>query len=128
MECIINPEKDANIYWENDPLSIETELKVEGITIDQYCLKNNIEQIDILKIDVQGNELKVLEGAKRMLTNNRIKLIFLEISIASNYEGQSEIDQVIRLLKIHKYRIFNFFKMKHQEGRLIECDALFYLD
>ena len=80
-----------------------------------------------MKIDVQGNEIKVLEGAKRMLKKNRINLIFTEISIAPNYEGQSEIDEIIRLLRTYGYRIFNFFKMKHINGQLIECDVLFYL-
>ena len=79
-------------------------------------------------MDVQGNELKVLQGAKRMLKERRVKLIFTEISIAPNYEQQSEMDEVIKLLKENKYKIFNFFKMKHRQGRLIECDILFYLE
>ena len=124
---LLKPEQDANTFWENDPLSIETESKVETVTIDQYCQKNSIEEIDLLKIDVQGNEIKVLKGAERMLAKNKIKLIFTEISVAPNYEGQSDIDELIRLLKINKYKIFNFFKMKHRKGRLIECDILFYL-
>ena len=124
---LLKPEKDANTLWENDPLSIETELKVKTETIDQYCQKNGIEKIDLLKIDVQGNEIKVLKGAEHMLAKNKIKLIFTEISVAPNYEGQSDIDELIRLLKINKYKIFNFFKMKHRKGRLIECDILFYL-
>ena len=90
--------------------------------------KYNIESIDILKIDVQGNELKVLQGAKRMLKEKRVKLIFTEISIAPNYKEQSEIDEVIKLLRENEYKIFNFFKMKHKEGKLIECDVLFYVE
>ena len=61
-----------------------------------------------------------------MLGEKNIKLIFTEISIAPNYRDQSEIDEVISLLRSHGYRIFNFFKMKHIMGKLIECDVLFY--
>ena len=103
-------------------------IKVKTTTIDSYCKKNNVESIDILKIDVQGNELKVLHGAKRMLKEKRVKLIFTEISIAPNYKEQSEIDEVIKLLRENEYKIFNFFKMKHKEGKLIECDILFYVE
>ena len=60
-----------------------------------------------------------------MLKEKRIKLIFTEISIAHNYREQSEIEDIIKLLRVNKYKIFNFFKMKHKEGRLIECDVLF---
>ncbi len=122
---LLQPAKGANGYWEGNPLLTQKEIKVKTITIDSYCQQQNIESIDILKIDVQGNELKVLQGAKRMLKEKRVKLIFTEISIAPNYKGQSEIDQVIKFLRENKYKIFNFFKMKHNQGKLIECDVLF---
>lgn len=124
---LLKPKESANKFWKGNPLNIEKKIKVRVHTIDEYCEEKNVSKIDILKIDVQGNEIKVLEGAKRMLKKNRINLIFTEISIAPNYEGQSEIDEIIRLLRTYGYRIFNFFKMKHINGRLIECDVLFYL-
>ena len=40
-------------------------LNIDFITIDDFCYENRINQIDILKIDVQGSELKVLQGAKK---------------------------------------------------------------
>ena len=125
---LLQPTIDANEFWDGNPLSTQKEVRVETITIDKYCEQYNIESIDILKIDVQGNELKVLKGAKRMLKEKRVSLIFTEISIAPNYKEQSEIDEVIKLLRENKYRIFNFFKMKHKEGQLIECDVLFCVE
>lgn len=123
---LLQPTKYANEFWEGNPLSTQKEVKVETTTIDSYCQKHNIETIDILKIDVQGSELKVLQGAERMLKERRVKLIFTEISIAPNYKGQSEIDEIIKFLRENKYKIFNFFKMKHKQGKLIECDILFH--
>jgi len=125
---LLQPTKGANEFWEGNPLSTQKEVKVETITIDSYCQKHNIETIDILKIDVQGSELKVLQGAALMIQERRVKLIFTEISIAPNYKGQSEIDQIIKFLRENKYKIFNFFKMKHKQGKLIECDVLFYTE
>ena len=125
---LLQPIKDANQFWEGNPLLTEKEVKVDVTSIDSYCQKKNIKSIDILKIDVQGNEINVLKGAKHMLKERRIKLIFTEISIAHNYKEQSEIGEVIKLLRGNKYKIFNFFKMKHKEGRLIECDVLFYAE
>ena len=125
---LLQPTKGANEFWEGNPLSTQKEVKVEITTIDSYCQKHNIQTIDILKIDVQGSELKVLQGAALMIQERRVKLIFTEISIAPNYKGQSEIDQVIKFLRENKYKIFNFFKMKHKQGKLIECDVLFYTE
>jgi FkbM family methyltransferase len=52
------------------------EVKIE--TIDNYCHQNNIEKIDLLKIDVEGHELDVLMGANHMLKQNRVNLISFE--------------------------------------------------
>ena len=124
---LLQPIKDANQFWKGIHLT-QKEVEVDVTTIDSYCQKQNIKSIDILKIDVQGNEINVLKGAKQMLKEKRIKLIFTEISIAHNYKEQSEIEEIIKLLRENKYKIFNFFKMKHKKGRLIECDVLFYAE
>lgn len=52
-------------------------LKVKTNTIDNFCKKNKIIKIDILKIDVEGSELEVLKGSKKIL--NKTHLIQLEI-------------------------------------------------
>ena len=59
--------------------------KVASITVDQYCADNNIDYIDLLKIDVEGAEYQVLRGAKRMLQNRRIACCIFEF-------GQTTID------------------------------------
>jgi len=52
----------------------------EGLvtTGDEYCLKHKIEQIDILKIDVEGAENMVLEGFSQMLEKQAINIIQFE--------------------------------------------------
>lgn len=49
---------------------------VEIDIIDDFCKNNNIKQIDLLKIDVEGHELDVLEGASNML--NKTNIIMFE--------------------------------------------------
>ncbi len=44
-------------------------------SLDNYCLNSNVEQIDLLKSDVAGNEPDVIEGAVKMLADKKIKIL-----------------------------------------------------
>jgi FkbM family methyltransferase len=46
--------------------------------LDNYCSAKRVEYIDLLKIDVEGHELDVLQGAEGMLKNNQIGMISFE--------------------------------------------------
>lgn len=61
--------------------SIEKTVKVNAITLDEFCDKNSIDQVDLLKVDVEGFEKEVLDGAKGLLENRKIKQVVFEISI-----------------------------------------------
>ncbi|HEY4357628.1 MAG TPA: FkbM family methyltransferase [Acidobacteriaceae bacterium] len=47
-------------------------------TLDEVADENNVETIDLLKIDVEGFELQVLAGAARRLAQRRIRFIYAE--------------------------------------------------
>jgi FkbM family methyltransferase len=47
-------------------------------TLDKYCEANGIEEIALLKIDVEGHELDVLRGAKKMLERKAIQAVTFE--------------------------------------------------
>jgi len=53
-----------------------TTVEVKTDTLDNYCEENGIKEIDLLKIDTEGHDLKVLLGASRMLPH--IKYIQFE--------------------------------------------------
>ena len=47
-------------------------------TIDDYCAAHDIGTIDLLKIDVEGHELDVLEGARGIFSQRRVRLVAFE--------------------------------------------------
>lgn len=58
----------------------ENFIEIDSISLDDYLQKNDFTtKIDFLKIDVEGAELKVLEGAKTILQNQNLK-IFTEFN------------------------------------------------
>ncbi len=78
--------------------------RVKFTTLDQYCLNHEIDAIDLLKIDVEGNEFNVLKGSETMLTRNAIRLITFEF-------GRAQIDSD-RYFKDYYYYLTDF-GMKH---------------
>jgi hypothetical protein len=47
------------------------------LTVDEICKKNKIKFLDILHSDIQGFEFEMLEGSKRMFSENRIGYVFI---------------------------------------------------
>jgi len=86
--------------------------KVKITTLDNFCKEKNIDFIDCVKIDVEGFELEVLEGAKELIQNNRIKLIILEISKILLTKLGKNVDNVYDILNNNGYAIYN---LKHKK-------------
>jgi FkbM family methyltransferase len=81
---------------------------VEIRTIDEFCFEKNILSIDFLKLDVEGNELKVLEGAKKMLGEKAIKFIQFEFG-GCNIDSRTFFQDFYYLLK-DNYKIYRIVK------------------
>jgi FkbM family methyltransferase len=73
---------------------LDKQVRVKTVTLDKYFLK----KVDLLKIDVEGSELKVLKGCKKNIKN--VKVILIEILNHDLIKGYS------------KKLIFSFLKKK----------------
>ena len=51
---------------------------VQITTLDQFCADEAVERIDLLKIDTEGHEMDVLQGAAQCLREDRIFAIQVE--------------------------------------------------
>ncbi len=52
--------------------------QIQLSTLDTYCNTQNISHIDLLKLDVEGHELDVLDGAKDMFAKAAIDMVTFE--------------------------------------------------
>jgi len=78
---------------------------VKIVTLDSYCEENNIHAVDILKIDTQGYEDKVLEGCKRIFEKNIVASIESEIMLDNVYEKYFTFSDIEKLLIPQDFRL-----------------------
>lgn len=89
--------------------------KIAKITLDDYFSRSE-DSIDLLKIDIQGSELKALRGAKKLLGKGRIKVIISELWPEGMKRAGDKWEEYISYLKLNG---FNLFQINDEEKRLI---------
>jgi hypothetical protein len=64
-----------------------TKTTVECATLDGFCQAQGVAQIDVLKVDAEGHDLAVLQGAEGLLAGGRVKFVFVEFNNILPREG-----------------------------------------
>ena len=101
--------------------------KITSFTLDQELPDELKRQTNnLIKLDVQGSELKVLEGLKE--TINAFEVIILEVSI-HNYNKDSPLfDKIMNYMNEKDYRLYDLFDLKRlgdNNSFLVQFDCVF---
>jgi len=95
-------------------------------TIDNLC-KGKVDMPGeiLLKLDVQGFELKALQGSVKTLP--KIRIIQAELSFTPAYKGAPLFVEVASFLENQGYEIFTLLPgfRDRRSGRLLQADGLF---
>ncbi|MBE9117910.1 FkbM family methyltransferase [Lusitaniella coriacea LEGE 07157] len=89
----------------------EDVVRVEGITLDRFLTDNNIEQVDLLKIDIEGAEIELFKSANDE-SLKKIKQIAVEFHDFLEYFSlKQDIDAIEKRMKSlgFYYIVFSFF-------------------
>ena len=99
--------------------------EVPTTTVDQYLAEHSIDRIHLLKIDTQGFDVPVLEGAAASFRDHRVLFVFLELIFADLYRGQSRVDDVFRFLLDYGMRLVGIYNFHFHGEYAGWADALF---
>ncbi len=91
--------------------------EVHQTTLDSLTL----ERVDVLKMDVQGAELNVLDGAANVLSKWR-PVIYTEVAIQQQYEGQPLLEDVDEYLAERGYERLHLYESPMPD---VWADALY---
>lgn len=79
-EILFNAEPTVRVTNSITTTSSQHTVKVPSVKLDTYAQSQFIKDIAFLKIDVEGYETLVLQGAQRLLSNQHIKQIYYEVN------------------------------------------------
>ncbi len=118
---------DMTSSWRASIQSVTIDkIEVPVTTIDAYCINNNIDCIDLLKIDTQGYEVECLSGGLTMLSQRRIKFIRVEVILASFYQRRVSFGDIENVLGKYGYVLWGIFDLHYSsDGQLCQADALY---
>jgi FkbM family methyltransferase len=85
-------------------------IQVPVISLDQMFLKTDYLNIDLLKIDTEGADTWVLQGAEQLLRSHRIHNIFFEENTVRMAKLGIEPEEAQKMLKDCGYRLISLGK------------------
>ena len=99
-----------------DVRKLYKKIKVKMNLLDSYLDKNQIEAMDILKIDVEGFEHQVLMGSKLIISSLKPKVIQVEVHHNDQYQNYNPDLEI--LLNSYGYKLER--KISHAFGEFLD--------
>ncbi len=99
-------------------------LAVPALSLDDLFVREQIEQIDLLKIDIQGAERLLIAGGKEAL--KRVRWIYIEVLFEELYQGCALFGEIQERLGARgfKLHLLHDFRRGH-DGHLVYANALY---
>lgn len=113
----------SSLHFEQSSFDRST-IKLPMVTLDSVVAEFPDRTFKFLKLDVQGAELDVLQGATSTLSG--IEVILAELSLVEFNVGAPLFDEVVSSMKDLGFLLFDFFALdRHSSGALMQVDAFF---
>lgn len=121
---VLNPSEVLKFYH-GDNARIEKSIEVSLVRLDEIL--GNVENIDLIKLDLQGYELDALRGCEKLF--HRIKIITTEIEFVALYDKQPLFTDIDDYLRKQNFRLLNLYELwTHPDGQLTSGDAVYLND
>jgi FkbM family methyltransferase len=99
-------------------------LTVVSRKLDDLVAEAGLDQVDLLKIDVQGAEAIAFAGAVETL--QRTRLVLTEVSLKPLYDHSATFFDIYQLMTSAGFKLLDLNpEFRAPDGELLQCDALF---
>ncbi len=112
----------GGLYVENNP---ENSQEITVLPLDEILDARNPNNLakTFLKIDVQGFELEVLNGA--MFSLSAIPIVMVECVLNSLYDDSSNLHEIVEFMSKKNYRVASIHSDYWFDGYAPDCDVIF---
>ncbi|MFA6527563.1 MAG: FkbM family methyltransferase [Candidatus Babeliales bacterium] len=92
-------------------------VEVPCVILDDWCKKNNIEQIDFMWLDLEGLELQVLKSSPSILTT--VKAIYTETNMYDFRKGMTKYKELRSFLEASGFTMLSHWYFEGLQGNAI---------
>jgi len=98
---------------------------VPTVRLDTLAKERNLTPPYLIKVDVQGGELKVMAGASGIL--EQTDAVILEVSLFGFFIGGPQFADIITAMKSYDFMVYEIFDARNRplDGALAQVDILF---
>ncbi len=121
MTSVLIPESTVTDRYSAGDFAVAYRIKVPLVRLDDVIPANT--PIGLLKIDVQGYELAVLEGAQAVLRSTFA--LMLEMNYVAHYKGSPIFDVVYEAVRSYGFQTFGISAPYGGKDGPLWADALF---
>lgn len=97
-------------------------IEVNAITLDDYCVTNEIKFVHFAKLDIEGHELAALQGWEKMLSHNNIGAILIEIIPENQKRYNLQTSSPLSFLESKGYELFAF---KTEDQKALKLPSMY---
>jgi len=136
---IFKPNKELlTKFGKADTWTVAESIMLPTDTLDNQLEEHKVYDVDFIKLDTQGSELFILEGASEILKSAVIGL-FVEVEFAPVYENQPLFSDVDIFLRKYGFQLVDVCRMKYwkqkidnkfvkSRGQIVYGDVLYLRD
>lgn len=124
LRCALS-DHDGEVFFHSDPNSrainsialsaSDRVVKVPCMTLDTYSEKNSIEELAFLKVDVEGFEASVFQGARGILNRQRAAIIYYEVCPGNSRNSGIDAELPTRILQENGYQTYRITSLGELE-------------
>lgn len=101
-----------------------TAREIDVTTLDNLFKEHQFKPPFSLKIDTEGFELQVIQGATELL--RQTEFVISEVSVAERFKDSYTFAQFVELMNKNGFNLYDILYMYRKDDRLMYADCLFY--